>query len=130
MILETSAIIAILLKEPEADDILNALESAQAESVLIAAPTFFETMMVTYQRLGESGLVELEKLGETIGWTIEGFSHSLAVIALYGYSRFHRGRHGLNFGDCFSYALAKARNDKLLCKGEDFRHTDISLVEY
>ena len=67
------------------------------------------------------------------GIAIEGFHEHLVVIARDAYMRYGKGsghKAGLNFGDCFSYALAKHRNDTLLCKGDDFIHTDIRLVSY
>lgn len=130
MILDTSAILALLFKEEEASAMLTALEVNAKESLTIATPTYFETLMVVYRRLGEKGLEELSILGKELGWQLEPFYPHLVEAALNGYKRFHHGKNGLNFGDCFAYALAKARNEALLCKGDDFKHTDIQLVDY
>jgi ribonuclease VapC len=130
MILDSSAIVAVLTNEPEADAITDALDRGQPGPYIIASPTFVETYTVIYHRQGEKGVEALSRFCRDIGIIIEAFHPHLAILACEAYARFHRGKHGLNFGDCFSYALAKARNDNLLCKGDDFRHTDIALVQY
>jgi len=131
MILDTSAIVAILTEEkPEADIFTDVLDHAQPGPFLIAAPNFLETYTVIYHRMGEKGLIALDRFRRDIGLIVEGFDPYLATVACEGYKRFHRGKTGLNFGDCFAYALAKARNEPLLCKGKDFKATDISIVQY
>lgn len=130
MILDTSAIIAIIAKDDEAQAMMKALDSAWPGPFIIAAPTFLETFIVLHHRKDSGGMEALNRFRRETGLLIEPFHPHLTKLAIQGYQQFHRGKNGLNFGDCFSYALAKARNEPLLCKGEDFKHTDIELVAY
>jgi ribonuclease VapC len=95
---------------------------------VIAAATWTESRIVIFSRSGEAGLVALDELKAAAGIEIVPVTESLADLAFEAFRRFGKGRHpaGLNFGDCFSYALAKERNEPLLFKGDDFPRTDVS----
>lgn len=125
MIVDTSAIMAILQKEPEASDFGEAL-SASA-STAISAATLVELWMVTGRRAGEAAWDEIESLIADAGIAVAPFTAEQAAIAREGWRRFGKGRHpaALNLGDCFAYALAKHRGEPLLFKGDDFTKTDV-----
>lgn len=128
MVLDTSALLAILLNEPERRRFNEALE--EAESRLISVPTFVETAIVIESRYGSAGLRDLELLIERAGIELVPVDPQQGRIAQQAYSRFGKGRHeaGLNFGDCFSYALARALGQPLLFKGADFSKTDVMVA--
>jgi len=100
---------------------------AAASTIGIAAPGLVEAYMVCEGRAGENGARQLDALLERLGPEIVPFTAELAGIAQEGWRRFGKGRHpaSLNLGDCFAYALAKARNEPLLFKGDDFSRTDV-----
>ncbi len=83
--------------------------------------------MVALGRRGEPGLEQMQALIERLELEVVPLSDDQAKLAIEAFRRFGKGRHpaGLNFGDCFSYALAKATGEPLLSKGEDFSQTDI-----
>jgi len=134
MIIDTSALIAILLEEPDALAISHAMRPASAAGDLfIAVPTLLECHIVIFGRKRERGIVELELLLKKSTIAVQPFQSSHLKIAREAYNRYGKAsghQAKLNFGDCFSYALAKHRNDVLLCKGDDFARTDIKLVNY
>jgi ribonuclease VapC len=124
IVVDSSAIVAIALEEAEADVFFDLLGAVPC---IIAAPTLLETHMVLAkysQRLGADFLTELAADKDV---RIEPFDADLSLIARAAFDRYGKGRHPakLNFGDCISYALAKARNLPLLFKGDDFPLTDI-----
>lgn len=125
MIVDTSAIVAILRDEPEAFDFLRTLE--ENRPVAMSAGSWIELALV----LSRLGIAELEiqatHLVETLGLKIEPVTIEHAEIARTAYREFGKGNHParLNFGDCFTYALAKASGEPLLFKGNDFAQTDI-----
>lgn len=122
MIIDTSALIAILRQEPEAAAFTDALlRSAENR---ISAATLLEAQLVA---LGYGGLKELTALLQEIGAEIVPFDERQAELALDGFRRFGKGRHpaSLNYGDCFAYALARALDEPLLFKGRDFSKTDV-----
>ncbi|HZU91634.1 MAG TPA: type II toxin-antitoxin system VapC family toxin [Stellaceae bacterium] len=125
MVVDTSALIAILFAEPDAERFARALAGAPVR--LISAVTRVELSFVVEGRKGETGRADLELLLRDGGFAIVGVTPQQAEIAIEAFRRFGRGRHRarLNIGDCFSYALAAASDHPLLFKGEDFRHTDI-----
>ena len=128
MVIDTSALVAILGGEPESRRFNEAIEAA--ESRLISAATFVEISMVIESRHGSDGLRALDHFLTRAATEIVPVDAEQAQGARRAFSRFGKGRHraGLNFGDCFSYALARSRNEPLLFKGDDFPHTDVSLV--
>ena len=125
MILDTSALLAILLNE--ADAAVYATAIAEAADRRISAATWVETAQVITTRRGERGVDAFRALVKKMQAKIEPVDLAQAELAYSALRQFGRGRHpaGLNFGDCFSYALAKHRTESLLFKGEDFSRTDI-----
>jgi len=125
MVLDTSAIIAMLWGEPEAAAMEMAL--ARATGVAVAAPTVLEASIVAEGRVGAAMGQELDALLNRLAPEIIPFTAQHAALAREGWRRYGKGRHpaGLNFGDCIAYALATQRNQPLLYKGEDFAQTDV-----
>ena len=125
IVADTSAFMAILKNEPDADDFRNTLRGA--DKVLISAATAVEMHIVITARLGDPGILRLNRLLSHPLFEIVDLDQAQMVIANLAYERFGKGRHPakLNYGDLFSYALAKHRNLPLLFKGNDFSKTDI-----
>ncbi|HWH97057.1 MAG TPA: type II toxin-antitoxin system VapC family toxin [Pseudolysinimonas sp.] len=126
MIVDSSAVIAILANEPEAAAFSGALQTARR--VAMAAPTLVELYVVADRARDPRARSALDDLLRTIGPEVEAFTAEHAAIARQAHRNFGRGSGHparLNLGDCFSYALAKATGEPLLYKGEDFGHTDI-----
>ena len=125
MVIDTSAIVAIALDEPDA----SALEERIADDPvrMISAATLLETAMVIETRLGAPGGAELDLWLHKAGVEIVAVDAELVDVARRAWRRFGKGRHpaGLNFGDCLSYALASLTQEPLLFKGSDFAETDI-----
>lgn len=107
------------------EDFLNAIKTAATCSV--SAATFVEISMVAESRIGDAGIRQRDAVFRSARITIQSVTEEQAHIASQAYSTYGKGRHpaGLNFGDCFSYALAKSMGEPLLFKGNDFRQTDI-----
>lgn len=125
MIVDTSALAAILLDEPDAPEFGRAL--ARARTRLISAVTRVEIAMVIESRKRDRGRSDLESLLRTIPIETVAVTDQHAEIAIEAFRRYGKGRHraALNIGDCFAYALAKATDLPLLYKGSDFSRTDI-----
>ena len=125
MIVDTSAIMALLLKEPEASAFGTAL--AEQPRTAISTATLVELCMVAEGRAGAAVWAEVEALLAGAGVEVVPFTAGQAALAREGWRRFGKGRHpaGLNLGDCFAYALARERGEPLLFKGEDFARTDV-----
>ena len=115
----------MLLAEPERDTYVALL--ADAEDPLISAPTLVEASTVMLAKTGRAGIQDLDELLATGGVRCVAVDEEQARLARDAFARFGKGRSpaGLNFGDCFSYALAQATNRSLLFKGDDFRRTDV-----
>lgn len=130
MVIDTSALLAVLQDEPERRRINEAIEGAATRRLSVA--TFVEASMVTEVRGGLAGARELDLLIEEARIVSVDVDAEQATIARRAFSIFGNGRHRakLNFGDCFSYALARARAEPLLFKGDDFSHTDITAAPY
>jgi ribonuclease VapC len=128
MVLDTSALLALLLAEPEAEAFRLALEDDTTR--LISAATLLETAIVIETRKGADGGRELDLLIHKAGMEIVPFDSDQVAEARRAYRRFGKGRHavGLNLGDAFAYALARTSGEPLLFKGEDFARTDIGRV--
>ena len=128
MVIDSSVFLAILLDEPERAVFRTAM--ARADVRLASTASLFETSMVVLSRLGDAGSTEYEHLLAAMDVTPIPFDEAQVKIATKAFRRFGKGRHraGLNFGDCFSYALARAASQPLLFKGDDFRHTDIAVA--
>lgn len=130
MVIDTSALVALLCMEQEAPRLARALEADPHR--LISAATWVETAIVIGARYGEAGGRELDLLGAKADLLIRDVDQQQAEFAREAWRRYGKGRHpaALNFGDCFSYALARATGEPLLFKGEDFSRTDILAVRY
>lgn len=124
MVIDTSALLAILLDEPERRAFNEAIEAA--ESRILSAATFAEVSIVIESRFGAEGVRDLDLLIERAGIELAAVNPEQAHVAQRAFSRFGKGRHpaGLNYGDCFAYALATVLGEPLLFKGEDFGRTD------
>jgi len=125
VVLDTSALLAMLLGEPERDRFIAAL--AEAEDPLISAGTLLEASIVVQNKLGDAGLVDLDELMSAAEVRCVAVDLAQVHAARDAFARFGKGRDaaGLNSGDCFSYALAKVTGQSLLFKGEDFSQTDM-----
>jgi ribonuclease VapC len=125
MILDTSALIAILFREPEAPVFARLIHNA--ERCAISAGSFLELSIVLARQAAPDAERQCDTFFRRTGVAIEAFTADQAYIARQAFHDFGKGRHaaGLNFGDCFAYALAKFTGEPLLFKGEDFRKTDI-----
>jgi len=126
VILDSSAVVAILGKEPGWDKLAAALN--MADTVSVSSATYLEISIVIGGRKDPVMNRELDSLFEQFDVVIEPFTAEHAEIARQAYRDFGRGSGhaaNLNFGDCFAYALARAKRQPLLYKGDDFRHTDL-----
>jgi ribonuclease VapC len=125
MVIDSSALAAILRDEPERPLFVDAIEASDARR--LSAATFVEISIVIEVSRGAEGLHDLDLFLAAAGIEIVAVEGDLARMARRAFSRFGRSRHraGLNFGDCFSYALARSLGEPLLCKGDDFVHTDV-----
>lgn len=114
-----------MLHEPESAELLTRIESAA--SVSIAAPALLECEIVVAALLGAEGLVRLDELIMALGAQIRPFTARELAVARSAFRTYGKGRHraALNFGDCFSYALAVTLDEPLLFKGDDFSQTDV-----
>ncbi|MFY9697825.1 MAG: type II toxin-antitoxin system VapC family toxin [Rhodoplanes sp.] len=128
MVIDSSALVAILLGEPDRVRLQGAIEGDAVR--LVSAVTKLESGMVMAGRLGEQGAIELQNLLTWIDATIVPFDERQADIARDAFLRYGKGRHkaGLNFGDCAAYGLAIAEAEPLLFKGTDFAATDVECV--
>lgn len=130
MILDASAIIAMLRAEPESRDLATAMFSAKIRRV--SAVNFVETAVVIESGKDPVASRRLDDFFRASNVAIEAVTAKQAQIAREAYRDFGKGRHkaGLNLGDCFAYALAKDLDEPLLFKGSDFTHTDIEPADY
>ncbi|MGH7707938.1 MAG: type II toxin-antitoxin system VapC family toxin [Vulcanimicrobiaceae bacterium] len=126
MIVDTSAVVAILNDEPDRDRFENAIAAAECE---MSSVSYLEASIVLLHRRGEAALAPLDAWIESAGIEIVPFTPAQARLARNAYARYGKGRHraALNFGDCAAYALAVDRDDELLYQGEDFALTDIQM---
>jgi ribonuclease VapC len=126
MVLDTSALLVLLLDEPEAEAFRAAVEEDGTR--LISAATLLETGIVIEARKGEAGGRELDLLIHKAEIAVVAVDAEQVAEARRAYRRFGCGRHaaGLNLGDVFAYALARTAGEPLLFKGEDFAKTDVS----
>ena len=125
MVLDSSAIIAILLKEPEAIQFAEAIEDS--DTTLLSAASLLEASIIIESRLGPEGARDLDLFVYRAEIEIVPVDREQVEIARTAWRKYGKGRHpaGLNYGDCFSYALAKATGEQLLFKGNDFSGTDL-----
>lgn len=129
MVIDTSAVAAILFNESEAASLEQRIADDQVR--LMSAGTLLETTIIVEARLGDAGGRELDLWLQRAEIEVVAVDAEQADLARRGWRQFGRGRHaaGLNYGDCFSYALAVARDEKLLFKGGDFAKTDVKRFE-
>ena len=130
MIIDSSALIAILRKEPEALRLVTAIGKSSVR--WFPASCFLEASMLILGRGSADALRDLDLLIARYRIEIMGFSESQARLAREAFKRYGKGRHPakLNFGDCMAYALAKETGEELLFKGDDFSLTDITAANY
>ena len=130
MIVDPSALIAILEKEPEAERLKHIL--ILAGWCRLSAASLLEASMVVQSRYGSSGVHDFDKLISSYEIEIEPCKEQQVMFARIAFEKYGKGQHKakLNFGDCISYALAKDKGEPLLYKGSDFSQTDIEGVKY
>jgi ribonuclease VapC len=128
MIVDSSAIIAILRNEPDAAAMAEALQEAPIRH--ISAVTYVEAAVVADNDRNPLLSRRFDSLVRDAQMLVEPVTARQAELARHAYRDFGKGRHkaGLNLGDCFAYALAKEMDEPLLFKGDDFRHTDIEVA--
>jgi ribonuclease VapC len=129
VILDGSAVVAILLKEPGYDRLRDHL--AASEQVGIGAPTAVESSLVLCSRVGRAGKTLLARFLQEAEVEVVEFTADHWTVAADAFIAYGRGRHraGLNFGDCMTYAVAKLAGEPLLCLGDDFPATDLRLAD-
>jgi ribonuclease VapC len=127
MVLDTSAILAILQDKPERRKFNEAIEAAETRSLSTAS--FVECSMILESRYGADGVRDLDLFIAKAQVSLVPVDEEQADLARRAFRKYGKGRHpaGLNFGDCFSYALSHALNEPLLFKGNDFNQTDVQI---
>ena len=130
MILDSSAIVAVLRAEPEAPDYARAIAAAQSRHV--SAVNYVEAAAVIDSAKDAIASRRFDDFFRASRISVEAVTSRQAEIARQAYRDFGKGRHkaGLNLGDCFAYALAKEMDEPLLFKGGDFQHTDVEIAEF
>lgn len=128
MVVDTSVLIAIIFEEPEAGRFRQMIEAHPHP--VISAASYAEAGIVVTQRLRPAALKDLDIVLSGAGVEIVPVTEDQARLAIAAYARFGKGRHpaALNYGDCFSYALAQTRGEPLLAKGEDFVRSDVVMA--
>lgn len=128
MVIDTSAVVAMLSDEPEAEQFEAAVEADPV--LLMSTASYVETAIVIESRFGEPGGRELDLWLHRAAVDLVAVHAEQAHAARVAYRQYGKGRHaaGLNYGDCFAYALAKISGEPLLFKGNDFPKTDIVAV--
>ena len=129
MIVDTSALIALIQNEPAAEQVAAVLAGASA--FFVGAPTLTETLVVLTARQGPVARTVFDRLRSEINLGVVEYTADHAYAAQRAYLRFGRGRHpaGLNFGDCMSYAVAHVAHEPLLAIGNDFAQTELEFAE-
>jgi ribonuclease VapC len=125
MVIDTSAVLAVLMDEAESEAIRVAIEGDPVR--LMSTASFVEASIVVETRYGEAGARELDLLLHTAQVELVPVDREQAEVARDAFRAWGKGRHraGLNFGDCFAYALARVSGERLLFKGDDFGSTDV-----
>jgi len=128
MVIDTSAVTAVLLHEPERDVMIR--QMAGASRVLISSGTLLEASIVIEARRGEAAGRELDLFLHRLKVMTVEVDEEQVEVARAAWRRFGKGRHpaGLNFGDLFAYALARLTGEPLLFTGDDFSRTDVEAV--
>src|ERR1700676_4226408 len=127
MVIDTSALAAVFFAEPERQTFLHAITAAGSR--LLSAASMLETGIVLEARRGEAAGREFDLFVVRANLQIVSVDAEQAELARFAWRKYGKGRHpaALNFGDCFSYALAKSSGEPLLAKGTDFVATDIDV---
>lgn len=130
MILDSSAVIAMMMAEPEGLRIEAAL--AKESACRLSAVSYFESSMILISRVGPDAVRDLDLVLQLLGVLIVPFTEGQARMAREAFRRYGKGRHpaALNFGDCMAYALARETGEPLLFKGTDFSQTDVAVAAY
>ena len=131
MVIDTSAIMAILFAEDRATEMVRAIEVDPKP--VVGGPTMVEAAAVMLGKTGPAGLIALDALFHRLRITVEPFPVSAADYSRSAYTRFGKGVGSpavLNYGDCMSYGMAKSLGEPLLFAGEDFKGTDVDVVPY
>ena len=125
MVVDSSALLCLLLDEPQAVRVAEALEASSR--TLVAAPTLLEASIVAEARLGPRGVLNLQAALRTAGIEVVPFAAEDAQVAAEAWRRFGRGRHraNLDYSDCMAYATAVSHGAPLLFVGDDFARTDV-----
>ena len=125
MIVDASALLAVVLKEKDYERYARAIADAVDDSLI--SPINYVEAAVRADKLGEEVSLALDEIMQTGNVEIAAVTREQTLLARDAYRKFGKGNHParLNLGDCFAYALAKARNEPLLFKGNDFRLTDV-----
>jgi ribonuclease VapC len=125
MVVDSSALIAIVLEEPDRNEFLELVN--EAADPVISVANYVEVAIVLLAKEREDVVADLDELFDTLGIFVHAVTEEHARLAARAYARYGKGRHpaALNFGDCFAYALAKTLDTPLLFKGTDFGRTDI-----
>lgn len=128
MILDSSAVVALILREPESERVLARIR--EAPRVAIGVATLLEAGIVLSSRLGEDARGRLARLLQEGGITVLPVTDAQYGVAMDAWLQYGKGRHpaALNFGDCLAYALATVSGEPLLCVGNDFPQTDCLLA--
>jgi ribonuclease VapC len=126
VIVDSSAVIAVLLREPGHERLIE--ELGEAELSGIGAPTLAETGLVMTAKVGSNGRALVARFVQEAGLSVVPFGEGHWPVAIDAFVRFGRGRHpaSLNFGDCLTYAVARLAEQPLLCVGDDFPKTDLT----
>lgn len=129
MVIDTSAVLAILQDEPERRSFNELIEKAPTRSMSVAS--WLEASMVLQSRFGAEGMRDLDRFLEKARIEIVPVDQQQGEEAREAFRRFGKGRHaaGLNFGDCFSYGLTRSLGQPLLFKGDDFSQTDLPAAQ-
>lgn len=130
MVIDSSALIAVLLRERPEARLREVL--VEVTPLRLSAASLLEVGIVLHRRAGDEGEARLDRLLQRLDVDIVPVTREHAEIARAAYRRFGKGRHPakLNFGDCFSYALAKSLDEPLLFVGDDFARTDVRVAGY
>ena len=128
MVIDTSALVAVLFDEPERARLVQLITADPRR--LISAGTLLESSIVIEARRGEAAGRELDLLLHRLGATVVPFDEAQSTLARAAWRRYGKGHHaaGLNLGDCFAYALSRLSGEPLLFKGTDFGLTDVAVV--
>jgi ribonuclease VapC len=126
MVLDTSAVCAILFLEPEGEAFADSV--ARSGNRVMSSANALEAAIVVLARKGEMGLRDLDLFFHDAAIQVVSFDEAQYLLAREAYERYGKGRHhaGLNFGDCCAYALSRHSGEPLLFKGDDFLKTDVA----